>query len=460
MSVNTRAHRLFALVAAVAGVALSTVAAARPVCAQQTLAIRGARVFDGEQLLPAVTVLVRDGRIAAVGPAVEIPPGAHVVEGEGHTLLPGFIDAHTHTVAPEMLTTALAFGVTTHLDMFTAPELAARLRAEQAAGSAVGRADLLSAGILATAPGGHGTEYGVEIPTLSSPQEAKAFVDARIAEGSDYINVVYDDGAAYGMHLPTLNEATLRALVQAAQDRGKLAVAHIASLADARAALAAGADGLSHLWLDAIPGSDLVREMAERNVFVIPTLTVLARVRGAAGGESLLEDPRISPYVGPEGRASLEGSLPFSLRSPASYPAARASLGRLARAGVPILAGSDAPNLGTWYGASLHRELELLVQAGLSPMQALRAATANAAAAFGLDDRGRILRGRRADLVLVEGDPTVDITATRNIVGVWKAGHRFDREAFREDVAERLSPADAAPASRRPRPRPRVPGHS
>jgi imidazolonepropionase-like amidohydrolase len=87
-----------------------------------------------------------------------------------------------------------------------------------------------------------------------------------------------------------------------------------------------------------------------------------------------------------------------------------------------ILAGTDAPNEGTTYGAGLHRELELLVEAGLTPVEALRAATSVSAAAFDLNDRGRIAAGARADLLLVDGDPTVDIRTTRNILHVYKRG--------------------------------------
>jgi imidazolonepropionase-like amidohydrolase len=96
-------------------------------------------------------------------------------------------------------------------------------------------------------------------------------------------------------------------------------------------------------------------------------------------------------------------------------------------AGVTILAGTDGPLPPTEPGKSLHRELELLVEAGLTPLQALAAATSAPARAFGLPDRGRIAPGLRADLVLVDGDPTVDITATRRIVAVWKRGVALER---------------------------------
>lgn len=95
---------------------------------------------------------------------------------------------------------------------------------------------------------------------------------------------------------------------------------------------------------------------------------------------------------------------------------------------MPILAGTDAPSPGTTYGASLHGELALLVREGLTPVEALTAATSAAARAFRLRGRGFIRAGSRADLVLVDGDPTTDIVATRKIVGVWKAGVEVQRQ--------------------------------
>ena len=106
-----------------------------------------------------------------------------------------------------------------------------------------------------------------------------------------------------------------------------------------------------------------------------------------------------------------------------------------------ILAGTDCDNPGTAHGASIHRELSLLVAAGLSPREVLAAATSETALAFGLSDRGRIAPGCRADILLVEGDPTEDITNTRRISSVWKRGHRIDRDAYRRSVRERIAAA-------------------
>ena len=132
----------------------------------------------------------------------------------------------------------------------------------------------------------------------------------------------------------------------------------------------------------------------------------------------------VTRAVGPQG-AGLKQQL--GPPSPPSCKATREGMSDLIRAKVPILAGTDAPVPGTTYGASLHGELALLVRSGLSPVQALAAATSVPAQVFGLKDRGRIRSGMRADLVLVEGDPTRDIRATRKIVAVWKRGIRVHR---------------------------------
>lgn len=400
------------------------------------LLFRGIRVFDGERIIPSSDVLVRAGRIVSVGSNISASSGARVVEGAGKTLLPGLIDSHTHTFG-EASATALIFGVTTELDMFTDAALARTMRQEQREGKATRRADLVSASTLVTAPGGHGTEYGMVIPTISSPESAQTFVDARLAEGSDYIKIVYDDGRAYGMSMPTVSLATMRAVIHAAHARGKLAVVHIGDQKSAREAIEAGADGLVHLFVDSEPDEGFAALVAAKRAFVVPTLTVLLSVSGTPGAASVLDDARLAPYITAADAAVLRQSFPARANSPARlYAAAENTVRQLKRAKVDILAGTDAGNPGTSHGAALHRELELLVKAGLTPTEALAAATSVPARRFRLTDRGRIAEGLRADLVLVSGDPTQDITATRAIEGIWKGGHEVDRAAFARNVAE------------------------
>ncbi|MEZ4425834.1 MAG: CIA30 family protein [Gemmatimonadota bacterium] len=397
--------------------------------------IRDVAVFDGTSARGPMDVLVRDGRIGAMGPDLEVPAGSVVVEGRGRTLLPGLIDAHTHAFG-DALREALVFGVTTELDMFTDAGFARQMRSEQAGRGAATRADLFSAGTLVTAPGGHGTEYGMVIPTLEGPEQAQAFVDARLAEGSDWIKIVYDDGHAYGLDLPTLDLATLRAAIDAAHARDVLAVVHVGDAAAAEEAIAAGADALVHLFTDEAAAPGFAERVAQSGAFIVPTLTVLRSVTGQPGAAGLTDDPAVAPYLMPASRTNLGQAFPDrSGQGEARYQVAADAVERLHAAGVAILAGTDAPNPGTAHGSALHRELELLVDAGLTPAEALRAATEAPARAFALEDRGRIAEGLRADLLLVDGDPLTDIRATRAIAGIWKGGVRVDRDAYAAAVA-------------------------
>src|SRR5579864_7862510 len=372
--------------------------------------IHNVRIFDGSRVIEKGDVWVRNGLIQAVGAKVKAPSGARLIDGTGKTLLPGLIDAHVHTWgdAPRQ---ALIFGVTTELDMFSDYKYAAKIKKDQAEGKDLDFADLKSAGTLVTAPKGHGTEYGIAIPTITSPDEAQAFVDARIAEGSDYIKIIYDDGKAYGINIPTLSKETMTAVVVAAHKRGKLAVAHIGSLQGARDAIAAGVDGLMHLFVDAPPDPEFASFVVQHHVFVVPTLSVLAAIAGVPAGKSLAEDSRLQPYLSPDSVSNLSRTFPGKH---GDFAFAQETIRQLKAHHVPLLAGTDSPNPGTAHGASMHEELELLVGSGLTPVEALTSATSTPAAAFHLPDRGQIAPGKRADLLLVKGDPTTDIKATRS----------------------------------------------
>lgn len=404
---------------------------------EQAVAFQHVRIFDGTKILPHDTLVMQGGAITAIGDTIIIPPDAEIIDGTGQTLLPGLIDAHTHIIFGTALKQALIFGVTTELDMFTDYRVIQSLKQQQETSTGSTIAGLRSAGILATAPGGHGTEYGLPIPTLTKPEEAEAFVEARLAEGSDYIKIVYDDGSTFGFTTPTLDKATMAALVEAAHKHGKLAIVHIMSYAQAHDALEVGADALAHLFVDRSPDEDFGHFVAEKHAFVIPTLTVLESVCGIPTGTSLATNSHLQPYLSKEDKAYLQRPFPgLAANASQHYTVAEETVRQLKTAEVPILAGTDAPNPGTLHGASIHRELELLVQAGLTPTEALAAATSVPATIFGLADRGTLAPGLRADILLVQGDPTQAITATRAITGIWKEGVRLNRETYKEEIIQ------------------------
>jgi imidazolonepropionase-like amidohydrolase len=404
--------------------ALFALAISVPPCAHaQSFAVRQVRVFDGELLHTDMTVVVRDGVIQSVQADAVVPPGIEVIDGTGQTLLPGLFQSHGHMgdrgggsmgdMGDRELTQALAFGVTTALDMAATASWAAFRRDEQRQGTATGRADLLSAGF---AIKGSGARFRPgEPPPISRPEEAEEAVEHRLAQGSDYIKTGF------------LDAVTMDAVIAETHRRDRLVLVHVGTLEDARSVIGAGADGIAHLFWDHVADAEFLTLMQERGAFVIPTLSPFAA--GKPGASALVAHTKITSYLSADDIQFL-----LVVNAPARtnefFDTVATSLRMLADRGVPILAGSDTPN-GQVYGASMHRELELMVQAGLSPTAALRAATSVPARIFSLDDRGRIAPGLRADLLLVDGDPTADILATRNIVAIWKEGVRFDREAYR-----------------------------
>jgi imidazolonepropionase-like amidohydrolase len=347
--------------------------------------ITGVRVFDGHRLLPPATVMISGG---SIGGPVDDAAGADVVDGDGGVLLPGLIDAHVHLHGRKSLEQLRGWGVTTALDMACGPvKFLDSLRGIE------GLTDIRSAGIPAVAPGSMHSRIPVvgELGLVSGAAAASEFVAARVSEGSDYIKIVL--GSPGGDH----DQATLNALVAAAHRHGKLAVAHTAAYEPAVRALAAGVDVLTHVPLDRALDEGFAARALAGGQFMIPTL------------------------------AMMEGVVVQQGRPGASYAAAHESVSVLHAAGVPVLAGTDAnsaPGVPARisHGESLHRELELLVDAGLSTVDALRAATVLPARYFGLADRGEILPGYRADLVLIDGDPVQDIKETRSIRRIWCGG--------------------------------------
>ncbi len=303
------------------------------------LAIRNVRLFDGERVVPSSDVIIRDGKIESVGSGTAIPAGAEIVDGRGKTLLPGLIDSHVHVWTADNLKQCLAFGVTAVIDMFMNTGAMKAIKAEQSSAPPPRQAYLVSPGILCTVPGGHGTQFGFAIPTVTAETDLQAFVDARIAEGADFIKLIQDDFSAYGMKRPTLTNVQVAGLVQAAHKRGKIAVIHAATLQNCRDSLNAGVDGLAHLFFENKSDPDFGTLAARRRAFVIPTLSVLRALNGLGCAPGLIDDPDLKPYLKPDDVAGFKSRSSVT-SAPGSYEAAEAALRQLRAAGVPP-AGRD-----------------------------------------------------------------------------------------------------------------------
>ncbi|ATY16711.1 amidohydrolase [Amycolatopsis sp. AA4] len=347
-------------------------------------ALRNARVFDGRGLTEPRTVVI-DGTVLGADPA-----GAREIDAAGATLLPGFIDSHVHLTEPAQLAALAAWGVTTGLDMACFP--ASRVAALRSAGPA----DFRSAGTPAIGPGGmHVRIPGMPASAIVTTADAAVrFVEERVAEGVDYVKGVAE---APGDGGPPAE--ALQALVDAARVRGLDTVLHAATPGAYHLAVATGARFVTHVPVVGRIAAEDVAAMKTAGQTAIPTLTMM------------------------------EAALPYFAGAAGDFVA---NVAALRAAGVEILAGTDsnaesgAP-AEVPHGSSLHREFELLAEAGLTTVEILRAATVDAAQAFGLTDRGEIRLGLRADLVLVEGDPVADLAATRAIRAVWCAGTEISR---------------------------------
>ncbi len=396
-------------------------------------AVTNARIFNGERVIQDKWILIDGAFIQEIGGPV--PRGTTIIDAQGATLMPGLIDSHVHTDM-DGLHDALLFGVTTEL------EINGRWSAKQrkAISQRNDVADLRSSGMVVTSKGGHPTQYMsssrnlliryfFHYPSVSTPDEAVKFVARQVARGADYIKVFIEDGTCVGFPgLPVLNDETLFAAVNEAHRFDKMAIAHVTTLEGAQRAMAAGVDGLAHLFFDRQPTPEFVAAIASSGAFVIPTLVAISSAVGNNAG-ALAADKRVSSRLSKKWLDSLSRSM--NVYPQGKLKDAFDSVMYLYKAGVDILAGCDVseplPILGGLaHGASLHHELQMLVSAGLKPIEALRAATSIPARRFGLTDRGRIEPGLRADLLLVDGDPTANINNTLSIIVVWRNGIKLD----------------------------------
>ena len=389
-----------------------------------TYAMTGATIVDGtgRAPIPDGVIVVRDGRIDDVGPraAVTIPAGVPTVGVDGKTILPGLWDMHTHVTQIEWAPAYLAAGVTTVRDMGNEFEFVVPLRDAIASGRALGPR-ILAAGLI---DGGGPNAFGVYY--AATPEEAKQAVAKYHDAGFQQIKI-------YSLVTPPIVEA----ICAEAHLLGMTVTGHVPNGMTIEQAAAAGMDHVAHLPIRGEAASDDVQKtiafLRDHKTVIDPTQSWNELLGHAAGTPISAFQPGVLKIPAPLNRV-------FSNAGAAGIDAATART-RLERglrivkalhdAGVPIVAGTDEGIPGY----SVHREIELYVEAGLTPMEALQAATVVSARAMKMDaEVGTIERGKRADMVVLNANPLDAIRNIRSVRWTIREGRVYDAPALWQSV--------------------------
>ena len=395
-------------------------------------------------------VIVAGSRIRAVGTRANmpIPAGVEKIDGAGKFLVPGLIDLHVHPGSrsgaaykaadytrerlEKNLNTYLYFGVTSVRSMGTDRQQAFDVRKAERDGS-LPTTRLFTAGRGFTAPSGHpAQEVGDVVIQTNSPEEARRQVDALAVEKVDAIKIWVDD---LGGTAPKVKPAVIDAILEQARKYNIPVTAHIYSLADTEHLTKAGAAGFLHMIQDTEDiDPAFIAQLRDLRVVFAPTLVRQELGWLYAEHPELLDDPDVARSVDADVIAAARQSAKSNPSQPAErqdFERAMRNTRKLAAAGVLIGAGSDGGSALDFPGLMLHREVELLVAAGLSPMDALVAATRNGALALRKSDElGTIEPGRAADLMLLSANPLEDVRNLRKIDRIMLNGEWVDRASL------------------------------
>lgn len=420
---------------------------------------------DGRTVRPG-HLRLQGGRIAEVrrGPAPATGPG--VLDVGGRWVMPGLVDLHVHgwgnpspTAGPdhacghaETARLQLAAGVVAYLDLGSRAARVFRVR-DQLRRGAIPGARLFAAGpvlghIKGMKPPPRGADRRLRL--VRSAAEARAQVRALAAQRPDVVKVLVDHTGDQ----QALTEATLRAVVREAGKHGLRVVCHIGTWRDGRACLDAGGAALTHLWDEAPVPPALVRDLAARQVPVIPTQPVQVDLPRYAGAQAVgLGDPLLRPLTTARLRAAYADPSRFvkKARFWLRYQSAHKGdyerqLLALHRGGVTLLTGSDSGNFGTFHGHALHRELALLGEAGVPSWAALQAATTAAGRFLGLRLGVRV--GDAASFVVLDASPVDNLAATQQLRHVVQSGRLVDRRMLLRGTSVATQPS-ALPATPR-----------
>jgi imidazolonepropionase-like amidohydrolase len=386
----------------------------------QTTAFTNARLIDGTGK-PAVenaTIVVHNGRVEAAGRSVKVPDGAQRVDLAGKTVIPGLINAHGHVANLDQLGLYARYGVTTVFSLGGDHEIEMRdqTRADQQK-PGLTRSRLFIAG---------------PIPTSKTAEEGRKAVEQLAAAKVDIVKFRLDDQLGRGQKMPP---EAYTAILDEAHKRGMRVAVHVVTLADAKAVLKLGANIIAHSVRDQEIDAETIALLKKTGAFYIPTFTRELSTYIYGENPSWLKDPFLTRdgNKAEQARAADPTFQANMAKDPAGQwykehlPVAMRNMKKLYDAGVPIAMGTDTGPPQRFQGYFEHMELEYMVKAGLTPMQAIVASTATAAKALKASDLGTIEAGKWADFVVLGGNPLDDIRNTTKIESVWIGGSKIAR---------------------------------
>jgi imidazolonepropionase-like amidohydrolase len=349
-----------------------------------------------------LTIVIENGRIRDMGPSSKftVPAGAMVVDLTGKFVVPGIINAHGHVGAktePQLRQYAL-YGITTVTSMQTDPDEVVQVREGQKRGEL--RGARVSTIKYRFAPD----------PEIATPQQARVKVDETVAAGADYIKLWVDGG--FGTRAK-LSAEVCTAVLDQARKHGKLTFAHIYDLADAKMLVEQGLNVLAHNVRDREVDSEFIALLKQRNVSLIPTLARDELLFAYGDSPAWIDDPFFLKFVPPDRLAVLKTKIrdeqaknPQRALIKAGFEMNKTNLKKLSDGGVRVALGTDSGGAADRFfvqGYSEHREMELMVQSGLTPMQVIQSFSKGASEALGIDKEfGTLAKGKAADLLVLE----------------------------------------------------------
>jgi len=420
----------------------------------QTVALIGARLIDGtgEAPLENAALVIQRETISAVGPAdsIKFPNDTAVIDCHGQTIIPGLISDHSHvglvdgiSIKPEnynqqnilrQLRQYEAYGVTTVTALGLNGSLFYQLRDDQHSGTSPG-ADLFGAFRGIGAPLGAPPAAMIPVSTdqLYRPEtaeEARTVVREIVAGHPDLVKIWVDDLLGTS---PKMKPEIYKAVIEEAHQAGFRVAAHIYYLEDAKAVLRAGVDIIAHGVRDQPVDTEFIDELKARSVWYIATLNLDECSYIFAEQPAWTKEPFFQNALQPPLKAQLSDPayLEKTLKSPRvpifkqAVATNQANVKALYDAGVKVAFGTDSGAIPPRIpGFAEHRELQLMVGSGLTPLQAISCATSRAAALLNLTDRGTLKPGQLADLIVLTANPLDDITNTEKIAAVWHRGKK------------------------------------